>query len=306
MKNSPKLLDGKWLASKLYQKISTELETILPSFSRAPGLAVVLVGDNPASQVYVANKSRAAGRCGFKIFDRKLPANVSQSELQGTLEELNKNQEVDGILLQLPLPRGLDQNQALRTIDPAKDADGLTPLNQGLMLRGGSELLPCTPLGALRLIDLALSELGSESDVSYDDIAPADLAGKSAIVIGRSILVGKPVSMLLLERNATVLMAHSKSANLPTLCAQADIVVAAVGVPQLVRSQWLKKNAIVIDVGINKTETGKLVGDVAFEEVLEKCSAITPVPGGVGPMTVAMLLRNTFEAYKKRATIKGK
>jgi len=286
MNMSAILLDGKELSAKVRESIRVESERILPLLGRKPGLAVVLVGENPASKVYVASKSKAAEACGFLVLDRKLPAEASDADVQSVLRELSEDPNVDGILLQLPLPKGLDESQALLAITPEKDADGLHPATQGLLLRGEGVFIPCTPQGCMALIDEAAARLGIE------------LAGKKALVIGRSILVGKPVSLLLLERNCTVTMAHSKTVNLREECLAADILVAAVGRPEFIKGDWIKPGAVVIDVGINRLEDKRIAGDVDFAGARERASAITPVPGGVGPMTIAMLLKNTLQSAK--------
>lgn len=283
------LLDGKTLAKKVHAEIYAKVQNL----KRAPGLAVILVGDNPASQTYVANKEKTASqKCGFRTFNSVLPKDASFNDVAKTIEAYNKNDEVDGILVQLPLPKHLDSAKLINLIDPKKDVDGLHPVNQGALMRGIPGLRPCTPAGIMKLIDLAYNN-GEFSD----SIPEKDLSGKSAVVIGRSILVGKPVAQLLLERNATVSIVHSRTADIKNYTRVADIVVAAVGVPSLVKEDFVKDGAIVIDVGINRTEEGKLVGDVDFSAMAEKCFAITPVPGGVGPMTVAMLMANTLQAY---------
>lgn len=298
-----KILDGKKLAAWYHQAIKREVESMCSERAKAPGLAVVLVGDNPASKVYVKNKERVArDKCGFETFNYSLPSDASLDSILETIDSLNDDPAVDGILLQLPLPKRLDSAPCIDRILTVKDVDGLHPYNQGLLFRGEGTLRPCTPLGVLSLIDLAhcnceINDLNEE----VRSLPPADLAGKRAIVIGRSILVGKPLVGMLLERNATVTAAHSKTPNLSELCAEHDIVVAAVGVPELVRGEWIKPGAIVIDVGINRTDAGTLVGDVCFDEALLKASALTPVPGGVGPMTIAMLMKNTLLAAQTRS-----
>jgi methylenetetrahydrofolate dehydrogenase (NADP+)/methenyltetrahydrofolate cyclohydrolase len=256
-----------------------------------------LANDNPASRAYVSTKSKVAKECGFITFDSTL-RNFSKEELVKEIEKYNRDPKVDGILLQLPLPQGFAANEFIDRINAEKDVDGLHPYNQGLLMRGEGLLRPCTPLGVMRLIDLALMK---EEVSELSRISRANLAGKVVAVIGRSILVGKPVAQLLLEQGATVLQLHSKSPRIEALCSGADIVVAAAGSPGLVKASWVKDGAVVIDVGINRTDKGKLTGDVAYEEVSKKCSAITPVPGGVGPMTVAMLMSNTLLAYKNNA-----
>lgn len=267
---------------------------------RKPCLAVVLVGENPASKVYVSSKTKKAEACGIDHRDYHLPADVGDSKLQELLHELSSDQMIDGILLQLPLPAGLDEFGALLAIDPEKDVDGLHPMSQGLLMRGakdypgpGGRKLPahrsCTPKGCMVLIDRALAELGRK-----------DLAGLKAVVLGRSVLVGKPIAQLLTERNCTVTLCHSKTRNLAAECRAADILVAAIGRPEMVGADCIGEGAIVIDVGINRKDDGKIVGDVAFGPASAKAAAITPVPGGVGPMTIAMLLENTVAAAQSK------
>ncbi len=294
MSNTAKIIDGKALSALVVAELRELVDAALTEKHSPPGLGVVLVGDNPASRAYVANKENLAKKAGFKTFNIKLSAEASFAELESAIHNLNENPEVHGILVQLPLPKALNANAAIDLIKPSKDADGLHPYNQGLLLRGSPQVRPCTPLGVMHLIDLALS---NSAPHSFSEIKPVDLAGKNAVVIGRSILVGKPLGLLLLERNATVTFAHSKTADLPSVCRNADILVAAVGKPLLVKKEWVKPGAVVIDVGINRTESGALVGDVDFESVSQIAGAITPVPGGVGPMTVAMLIWNTWQNY---------
>ncbi|HEY9689541.1 MAG TPA: bifunctional methylenetetrahydrofolate dehydrogenase/methenyltetrahydrofolate cyclohydrolase FolD [Coleofasciculaceae cyanobacterium] len=283
-----RLLDGKALAEKIQDHLKAEIATLQADRGRAPGLAVLMVGDNPASAAYVRNKERACERSGIVSFGQHLPATASQDELTAIIHQLNADPRVDGILVQLPLPDGLDGNGLLLEIDPAKDADGLHPANLGRLVRGEPCLRSCTPAGVMEI----LREGG------------IDPAGKKAVVVGRSILVGKPIALMLLEANATVTIAHSRTPDLAAVCREADILVAAVGRPLMLGPDHIKPGATVIDVGINRVtdEAGKskLVGDVDFDRVLGLAGAITPVPGGVGPMTVAMLLANTFESYRRR------
>jgi methylenetetrahydrofolate dehydrogenase (NADP+)/methenyltetrahydrofolate cyclohydrolase len=300
MTQLPKILDGKKLSQAVARTLSRKMRAVSPRVGRVPGLAVILVGDNPASQTYVAAKHRFARECGIQTFDTKLPATISEGELADVIHQYNSQHEVDGILLQLPLPKPLDGAHFTRMIAPEKDADGLHPLNQGLLLQGLSAPRSCTPLGVMVMLDLALSSVDLTDTTTLDEIPQASLAGKKAVVIGRSQLVGKPVGVLLLERNATVTYAHSKTPDLAAVCREADVVVAAVGVPHLVKRDWIKPGAIVLDVGINRTPDGKLVGDVDYDDVAPIASAITPVPGGVGPMTVAMLMSNTVDNYLRR------
>jgi methylenetetrahydrofolate dehydrogenase (NADP+)/methenyltetrahydrofolate cyclohydrolase len=250
-----------------------------------PGLAVVLVGEDPASQVYVRNKDRAAAEAGFEVRTLRLPAAASQADVLGTVSRLGADPAVHGILVQLPLPRGLDAGLVVRAIDPRKDVDGLTPANVAALWQGEAGLFPCTPLGCMELLRRS----------------GAPVAGARAVVIGRSQLVGKPLAALLLAAHATVTLAHSRTRDLDAVCREADVLVAAVGRPELVRGSWIKPGAVVIDVGINRLADGRLVGDVATAEAAERAAAITPVPGGVGPMTIAMLLANTAEAAERAA-----
>lgn len=286
---SEKIIDGKAFAANLRRRIADGVAAFRARAGRAPGLAVVLVGDDPASAVYVRSKGKACREVGMESFEHRLPADTDQATLIELVEQLNDNPAVDGILVQLPLPAGLDDKKVIDMIDPDKDVDGFHPVNAGRLAIGETALTPCTPLGSLMLLK---DRLG-------------DLSGKEAVVIGRSNIVGKPMAQLLLQENATVTLAHSRTADLPAVVRRADIVVAAVGRPQMVRGEWLKPGAVVIDVGINRVDAGepgktRLVGDVAFDEAGEIASAITPVPGGVGPMTIAVLLRNTLVAACRR------
>lgn len=293
----PKILDGKKLSQAVARTLSQAISAHKGAVGREPGLAVILVGDDAASKTYVASKHRAAKSCGIKTFDASLPATVTAQQLAQVITDFNSRADVDGILLQLPLPKPLDGAHFTQMIAPQKDADGLHPLNQGLLLQGLRAPRACTPLGAMTMIDLALSDVDLTDATTLADIPKASLAGKRAVVVGRSQLVGKPVGILLLERNATVTYAHSKTTDIARVCSEADILIAAVGVPELIKADWVKPGAIVIDVGINRLSDGRLVGDVAYQEVAPKSSAITPVPGGVGPMTVAMLMSNTVENW---------
>ncbi len=275
------ILDGKALAQKLRQELKSEVDALIAK-GCTPGLDVILVGDDPASEVYVRNKHLACEKVGIRSTVHKLPADTPQAALEALIQSLNAAPDVHGILLQLPLPLRLDADPALRSISPAKDVDGLHPDNLGLLMAGRSGLRPCTPLGCLALLD----------SISFD------LKGKHAVVLGRSILVGKPVALLLLERHATVTLCHSRTQDLPQIIRQADVLIAAVGKPHLVQANWLKPGAIVLDVGTNRLEDGRLVGDVDFQSAQDIASHITPVPGGVGPMTITMLLFNTVQAAK--------
>jgi methylenetetrahydrofolate dehydrogenase (NADP+)/methenyltetrahydrofolate cyclohydrolase len=300
MPDSPKILDGKKLSQAVSRTLAQAISAQLGVVGRGPGLAVILVGEDPASKTYVASKHRFARECGIQTFDASLPATVSADELARVIAGFNEQSDVDGILLQLPLPKPLDGALFTRMIAPEKDADGLHPLNQGLLLQGLPAPRACTPLGAMTMIDLAMSGIELTDSTTLADIPKASLAGKRAVVIGRSQLVGKPVGILLLERNATVTFAHSKTPDIAAVCREADILVAAVGVPELVKADWVKPGAIVIDVGINRLGDKRLVGDVAYHEVAPHTQAITPVPGGVGPMTVAMLMSNTVGNWLRR------
>lgn len=264
---------------ELAKQCRAELAERVKAMPRAPKLAVILVGDNPASAIYVRNKEKAAAEVGVESLVYRLDS-ATQEELTALIEQLNADETVDGILVQMPLPAPLNEREILQTINPAKDVDGFHPLNLGKLLIGEPALVACTPKGCMRLIRLAKQ----------------DLTGLHAVVIGRSVIVGKPMAQLLLNANCTVTTAHSKTRDLPALCRSADIVVAAIGKPKTVKADWIKDGAIVIDVGINRLEDGKLCGDVDFDACFDKCAAITPVPKGVGPMTIAMLLENTVEA----------
>ena len=277
-----RLIDGKAAAAELRARCAIEVARFRAEKGRVPGLAVVLVGEDPASAVYVRNKGKATREAGMESFEHKLSADVSEGELLDLVERLNADHRVDGILVQLPLPRHIDSNEVITSIDPDKDVDGFHPINAGRLAIGLPGFVPCTPLGCLKLLR---AELG-------------DLAGKDAVVIGRSNIVGKPMALLLLAEHCTVTIAHSRTRDLPDVVRRADIVVAAVGRPEMVRGDWLKPGATVIDVGINRIagEGGNshLAGDVDFVSASAVAGAITPVPGGVGPMTIACLIRNTL------------
>ncbi len=282
------ILDGKKLAQKIQQELKQRIQTLQPKIGRPPGLAVLMVGENPASAVYVRNKELACQKIGMTSFGKHFPTSTSQQELEAEIEQLNQDDRVDGILVQLPLPEHLDAIALLHKIDPDKDADGLHPVNLGKLVRSESGLRSCTPAGVMRLLE------------EYK----IELQGKQAVVLGRSILVGKPQALMLLEKDATVMIAHSRTQDLASITRSADILVAAVGKPEIVTADMVKPGAVVIDVGINRVETAdgksRLVGDVNFNSVTEVASYITPVPGGIGPMTVAMLLQNTVDSYMKR------
>ena len=275
-----RILDGRAIAKVVRKEVAAEAARFLELHGRRPGLEVVLIGEDPASQVYVRNKERSAGKAGLRGVVHRLPGSTSQDELLSLLTKLNTDETVDGILVQLPLPEGLDELVTTDAIDPAKDVDGLHPVNAGRLAVGRPGLQPCTPRGCMRL----LRETGME------------LTGKRALVIGRSNLVGKPVAQMLLRANCTVTMAHSRTVDLEARVREADIVVAAVGRPRMVRGEWIKDGAVVIDVGINRLDDGTLAGDVDFDSAMLRASFVTPVPRGVGPMTIAMLLQNTVDA----------
>jgi methylenetetrahydrofolate dehydrogenase (NADP+)/methenyltetrahydrofolate cyclohydrolase len=280
---SARIIDGKAAAAELRAAVGAEVERFRAAAGRAPGLAVVLVGEDPASGVYVRAKGKATREAGMESFEHRLDADTSEADLLALVDRLNADPAVDGILVQLPLPRHIDADKVITRIDPDKDVDGFHPINAGRLAVGIEGFVPCTPLGCLKLLR---TQLG-------------DLTGKSAIVIGRSNIVGKPMAMLLLGDSCTVTIAHSRTADLPALVAGADIVVAAVGRANMVKGEWLKAGATVIDVGINRTDEG-LVGDVDFASACEVAGAITPVPGGVGPMTIACLIRNTLVSAARR------
>lgn len=289
-----RIIDGKAAAAAVLAEVKARADSFRAARGRPPGLAVVLVGEDPASQVYVRNKGREAEAAGFRSEQHTLPVTTSQADLLALVARLNADPGIDGILVQLPLPKGIDAETVLTAIDPAKDVDGFHPVNVGLLGSGATDraLVPCTPAGSMILLETVLGP---------------SLAGKHAVVVGRSNIVGKPIAQLLLQRDATVTIAHSRTTDLAALCRQADLLVAAVGRPEMVRGDWVKPGAVVIDVGINRIPApdkgeGKtrLVGDVAFAEAAEVAAAITPVPGGVGPMTIALLMANTVTAAHLR------
>ena len=285
-------IDGKAFAAALRERVGEQAAKFSAAAGRKAGLAVVLVGEDPASQVYVGSKHKATVAAGMESFEHRLPADTSEADLLALVEQLNGDESVDGILVQLPLPDHLNDQAVIAAISPDKDVDGFHVTNAGRLAVGQSGFVPCTPLGCMMLLT---DRLG-------------DLSGLEAVVIGRSNIVGKPMAQLLLDANATVTIAHSRTKDLPAVVKRADIVVAAVGRAEMVKAEWLKDGATVIDVGINRVaaaEEGKtkLVGDVDFTEAMETASAVTPVPGGVGPMTIACLLHNTLEAAKRRETI---
>lgn len=279
-----RIIDGKAAAAELRAEIAREVAALKANGKPAPGLHVVLVGEDPASKVYVASKEKLAAEIGMNSVAHRLPAETTEAALLAKIAELNADHGVDGILVQLPLPKHIDTGRIIDAIDPAKDVDGLHPINAGLLAGGKNGLVPCTPLGCMLLLKQALPSL----------------SGLEAVVIGRSELVGRPVAQLLLQADCTVTIAHSRTRDLPAVVKRADIVVAAVGRPRMVKGDWIKPGATVIDVGINRMPDGKLAGDVDYAEAVEVAGAITPVPGGVGPMTIACLLRNTLTAYRAR------
>ena len=289
---SAKLIDGKAFAEGLIRRVGVAVSELNNRYNFKPGLAVVLVGENPASEVYVKNKVLQTEKSGMVSIEHRLPEATSEKELLALVKSLNEDDKIDGILVQLPLPKHINENAVINSISPSKDVDGFSIPNVGLLSTSGEGLIPCTPLGCLLLLQ---DHLG-------------DLTGKNAVIIGRSNIVGKPMAQLLIKANCTVTIAHSKTKDLEGECKKADILVAAVGRPLFVKKEWVKNGAVVIDVGINRLppegdKKGKLVGDVDFENVSEIASAITPVPGGVGPMTIACLLRNTVTASCKRRKI---
>lgn len=283
---SAQIIDGKAFAAELRGRIAAQVATLREAGARAPGLAVVLVGDDPASAIYVRNKHKATIAAGMASFEYRLPADTAQDELMALVASLNADPAVDGILVQLPLPPQIDADAVLLTIDPDKDVDGFHPVNAGRLATGLPGFVPCTPFGCVMLLK---DQLG-------------DLAGLEAVVVGRSNIVGKPLAQLLIAESCTVTVAHSKTRDLAGVIRRADIVVAAVGRPEMIKGEWIKPGAVVIDVGINRTEAG-LVGDVDFGGAASVASAITPVPGGVGPMTIACLLRNTLVSACRRAGV---
>jgi methylenetetrahydrofolate dehydrogenase (NADP+)/methenyltetrahydrofolate cyclohydrolase len=277
-------IDGKAIAKTVRDEVAQGVAEFRKEHGRAPGLHVVLAGDDPASATYVRNKEKAAGEVGMAGQVHRLPASISESDLLGLVGRLNSDPAVDGVLVQLPVPAGVRSDAVIDAIDPAKDVDGFHPINVGALWTGKSALVPCTPSGCMRL----LREAG------------ARLEGARAVVVGRSNIVGKPIAALLLREHATVTLAHSRTRDLPSVCREADVLVAAVGRAKMIKADWVKPGAYVIDVGMNRDENGKLCGDVDFAAVEPVAQAITPVPGGVGPMTIAMLLRNTLLAARAR------
>lgn len=275
------IIDGKALAARVKDGIKTEIDGIIAR-GVVPGLAFILVGEDPASKLYVRNKKRVCGEVNIKSLDYNFPMTISESDLLDVIEKLNNNKDVHGILVQLPLPSRINTQTILASIDPNKDVDGFHPLNMGRLLIGQPGLRPCTPLGIMEM----LGSIG------------ADLKGKNAVMVGRSNIVGKPTAIMLLERHATVTLCHSRTNGLPDVVRSADVLVVAIGKAKFIKGDWIKKGAVVIDVGMNMTPEGKFVGDVDFDEAAKRAGWITPVPGGVGPMTIAMLLKNTVLACR--------
>jgi methylenetetrahydrofolate dehydrogenase (NADP+) / methenyltetrahydrofolate cyclohydrolase len=280
---SATIIDGRAVAAQVRQEVAQEVAALVDSGQSAPGLATILVGDDPASAIYVANKRKAVAEVGMNDFHQHLPAQASRDEVVEAIEAANRNPSVSGILLQLPVPAGLDGAELTGLIDPDKDVDGLTPISVGRLVKNVAGLRPCTPQGVIELLDTH----------------GVELEGAEAVVVGRSDLVGKPVALLLLHRNATVTLCHSRTRDLEAACSRADVLIAAVGVPELIGADYIRPGAAVIDVGMNRTEDG-LRGDVNFEAAAARAGLITPVPGGVGPMTIAMLLRNTLAAAREQ------
>ena len=277
------LIDGKLISNQIKADLSKEVETLKATYGRAPKLAVILVGEDPASQVYVRNKEKACEKIGIENLLIKTEDTISEMELLEMIDDLNKDEGVDGILVQLPLPKHINEMKVIEAISPKKDVDGFHPESVASLFLNREGFVPCTPAGVMELLDA----------IHYD------LEGKEVVVVGRSNNVGKPIALLALQRNATVTIAHSRTNNLKDVCKRADVVIAAVGKAEMITDEYIKEGAVVIDIGINRKADGKLCGDVAYEKVAPIASAITPVPGGVGPMTVTLLMKNTVEAYKR-------
>ncbi len=282
------IIDGKKVSAQVKESVRLETEALVKNYGITPGLAVVIVGDDPASRVYVNNKKKACELVGFRSEEYALPAETTQEELLDLVNTLNGKKDINGILVQLPLPKHLDDKAVIESIDPQKDVDAFHAVNVGKIMLGEYDFLPCTPAGVMEMLH------------SYD----IPVEGRECVVIGRSNIVGKPMGMLLLHENGTVTICHSRTRNLREVCLRADILVAAVGRPKFVTADMVKEGAVVIDVGMDRDENGKLCGDVDFENVKDKCSYITPVPGGVGPMTIATLMKNTLKAFKLQNNIK--
>jgi methylenetetrahydrofolate dehydrogenase (NADP+)/methenyltetrahydrofolate cyclohydrolase len=276
------IIDGKAVAKEVQKQIKDDVEGLERRWGLAPGLAVVLVGDDPASHIYVRNKEKACKEVGIKSFEHLLPATIPERDLLALVQQLNKDKRIHGILVQLPLPAHIRAEKILEAISPHKDIDGFHPVNQGLLALGADGFKPCTPMGIMKLLESV----------------NCDPKGKNAVVVGRSNIVGKPVALMLLGRHATVTICHSRTANLRDEVGRGDILIVAIGRAGFVRGDWVKPGAVVIDVGVNRSPSGKLCGDVEFDTAKERASAISPVPGGVGPMTICMLLYNTLKAAK--------
>jgi methylenetetrahydrofolate dehydrogenase (NADP+) / methenyltetrahydrofolate cyclohydrolase len=287
LEGAPMIIDGKAIAAKVRAEVAQAVKDIQQRASVTPGLALIRVGNDPASEVYVRGKAKACQETGMAGFEHILPETTSEIELLALVRKLNVDPHVHGVLVQLPLPKHISPDEVLDTLAPQKDVDGFGPRNAGALFTGRKGLRPCTPLGIMRLLDEAKTPL----------------SGARALVVGRSNIVGKPVAMLLLERHATVTLAHSRTADLAGVVAAADVVVAAVGKPEMIRGDWVRPGSTVIDVGINRNAAGKLIGDVEFAKAAERARAITPVPGGVGPMTIAYLLSNTIEAARAQLAL---
>ena len=279
-----KIIDGKAIAARMRQDIADETAK-LSSRGVTPGLAVVLVGDDPASRVYVSMKEKACEQTGIFSQEHKLPVEITEAQLLTLIDELNNDVRIDGILVQLPLPKQINESKVLEAISPSKDVDGFHPYNVGRLVTGNPLFQPCTPYGVMKMLEAS----------------GVDLNGKEVVVVGRSNIVGKPVALMCLARNATVTLCHSRTRNLDEQVGKADVLIAAVGRPEMIKGEWIKEGAVVIDVGVNRVGEKKLVGDVEFEAARARASAITPVPGGVGPMTITMLLYNTLESARRRA-----
>jgi methylenetetrahydrofolate dehydrogenase (NADP+)/methenyltetrahydrofolate cyclohydrolase len=279
-----KIIDGKAIAARLRESIAADVAR-LKAGGTVPGLAVVLVGEDPASRVYVSMKEKACQQAGIYSDEHKLPAETSEEQLLALVDELNHNNLIDGILVQLPLPKHINESRVLEAISPAKDVDGFHPYNVGRLVTGNPLFRPCTPFGVMKMLEFT----------------GVDLTGKEVVVVGRSNIVGKPVALMCLAQNATVTLCHSRTRNLAEQVGRADILIAAVGRAEMIKGDWIKEGAIVIDVGVNRVGEKKLVGDVEFETAVKRAGAITPVPGGVGPMTITMLLYNTVESARRRA-----
>ncbi len=280
---SAKIIDGKRISEILREETALSVK-MRPEGIRVPGLAVIIVGDNPASRVYVNNKKKACEICGFTSYEYALPEGTSEKELLSLIDELNLNDDIDGILCQLPLPSHIDENKVIDAISPEKDVDGFSPVSTGNLVAGKPCFAPCTPAGVVEML-------------KYEGIG---ISGKHCVIVGRSNIVGKPAALLMLQNNATVTVCHSRTKNLAEEVKRADIIIAAIGKPGFITEDMVKEGAVVIDVGINRLPTGKLTGDVDFDNVKEKASYITPVPGGVGPMTITMLMKNTLLSWKKK------